>query len=138
MRFIIVGPPRTKKNHQQIRINRRTGARFVAQSDAASAWETAAVLQLRTQLHKAPSNDPSGRVVLLPYFNAPVNMRALIYRDRAGRADLLNYLAAVSDALEVAGVVANDELVAGVDGSRVFIDRERPRVEVELTPLSLS
>ena len=135
IRLVVEGPPRTKKNHQQIRINRRTGKHFVAQADTASAWEEIAVLQLRTQLHRAPLKSPFDGAVLLPYFTRPVNVRALVYRERAGRADLLNYLAAVSDALEAAGVVANDELVAGLDGSRMLIDRARPRVEITLEPL---
>lgn len=134
MRLVIEGPPRTKKNSQRI-LRGRGGRPFVAQAKTAVAWENSAILQLRSQLHRVPSNDPSGRVVLLPYFSDAVNLRALIYRDRAGRADLLNYLAAVSDALEGAGVVADDMLVLGVDGSRLFVDRKRPRVEIEITPL---
>lgn len=108
------------------------GRSFIIQAKTACDWEAAATTQLRAQLRFAPSSLP---VVTLPYYTAPVNMRALIYRDRAGRADLLNYLAAVSDALESAGVVANDELVMAVDGSRLFVDRKRPRVEIELTLL---
>jgi Holliday junction resolvase RusA-like endonuclease len=121
MRFVIEGPPRTKKNSPRI-LRGRGGRPFVAQSAQSCAWEESAVLQLRMQ-------NKSGIWV------TPVNLRALIYRDRAGRADLLNFLAAISDALEGAGIVADDELVAGVDGSRVFVDRKRPRVEIELTPL---
>lgn len=139
MTFTILGPPRTKKNHQRI-LRTRGGRRFIAQAATATAWEESAVLQLRSQWFRVlregriegnpiPSGDTRPIV-------CPVNMRALVYRERAGRADLLNYLAAVSDALERAGVVLDDQLVAAVDGSRLFVDRARPRVELELTPMA--
>jgi len=44
-------------------------------------------------------------------------------------------LAAISDALEAGGVLADDVLVESVDGSRILYDRARPRVEIELDPM---
>src|ERR1017187_7823878 len=64
-----------------------------------------------------------------------VNVCALIYRARAV-GDLDNYLHAVGDALQKAGVLANDKQIEGWDHSRKLIDRECPRVEIEITPLS--
>jgi Holliday junction resolvase RusA-like endonuclease len=125
--FTIEGAPRTKKNSlRRIRRGRRT---FTVSSAAHEAWANSAVLQLRAQVRRAPSDLP---VAMLPYFTSAVNMRALVYRDR-DVGDLLNFLAAISDALEAAGVVADDKLVLGLDGSRLLLDRKRPRVEVELT-----
>lgn len=126
MRFTILGPPRTKKNSQQIRINRRTGSRFVAQSDTARAWEEMAVLQLATQFRKQSASGVAHA--------SPKNLKALFYRDRAV-GDLGNFLSAACDALERAGVVVNDRLIGGFDGSRLLLDRENPRVELELTDL---
>lgn len=139
MRFVIEGPPRTKKNSLRIMRGRR-GRPFVAQSAQAERWEESAILQLRIQLgsnvYIGAVDHGRGSVEIGSYpIAVPVNLRALVYRARAGRADLLNYLAAVSDALERAGVVADDQLVAGVDGSRLLVDRQRPRVEIELEPM---
>lgn len=127
MKFTILGAPRTKKNHMRI-VRGKAGKPRLIQAASHDAWSEAAVLQLRTQ--GRPIISAIGAII------GPVNMRALVYRDRAGRADLLNYLAAISDALEAAGIVADDSLVAGVDGSRLLVDRANPRVEVELSPLT--
>jgi len=122
--FVIEGAPRTKKNSlRRIRRGRRT---FTVPSAAHEAWAASAIPQLRAQR-------PKGMGGGLPVFMGDVTLRALVYRERSGTADLLNYLAAVSDALEAAGVLADDKLVASVDGSRLLLDRARPRVEVELT-----
>lgn len=121
MRFVIEGPPATKKNSSRILRSKR-GRPFVAPSAAFKRWERYAVLQLRTQAHATES------------ITTPVNLRALIYRKR-NVGDLDNYIAAVCDALQTAGVVVNDKLVQGHDGSRLLLDRARPRVEIELTPL---
>lgn len=124
VRLVIEGPPRTKKNSlRRIKRGRRV---FTVPSEAHEAWEATAVPQLVRQSRGLTQWAIHGRAV---------NMRALVYRDRAV-GDLLNYLAAISDALERAGVVANDKLIASVDGSRLLLDRERPRVEIELTPCS--
>lgn len=125
MRFVIEGAPRTKKNHQ--RIIRVKGRPVIAQAHTADAWERTAVLQLQAQAHGFRANMRCSGV--------PLNLRALVYRDRAV-GDLGNYLAAVCDALERGGVVDNDRWILGFDGSRLLVDRARPRVEIELTPLT--
>lgn len=125
MRFIIEGAPRTKKNHQ--RIIRVKGRPVIAQAKTADAWENAAILQLQSQAHGFRGDMRCSGV--------PLNLRALVYRD-ANTGDLGNYLAAVCDALERAGVVDNDRWILGFDGSRLLVDRARPRVEIELSPLT--
>jgi Holliday junction resolvase RusA-like endonuclease len=124
MKLVIEGAPRTKKNSlRRIRRGRRT---FTVPSAAHEAWEAMAIPQLRKQHSGGWGNGN-------PAITWTANMRAIVYRDRAV-GDLLNYLAAVSDALERAGVVADDKLIVSVDGSRMAIDRQRPRVEIDLTP----
>lgn len=135
-RYVIEGAPRTKKNSlRRIRRGRRT---FTVPSAAHEAWEAKALPQLRGQLARTCTfvSHDRGIVKYGGKLTEPLNMRALVYRERGGRADLLNYLAAVSDALEHAGIVADDKLIVAVDGSRLRIDRKRPRVEIELTPCS--
>ena len=65
----------------------------------------------------------------------PVNVRCLYYMPTRRRVDLTNLLEATDDILVKAGVLADDcaAVVAGHDGSRVLLDRQRPRVEIEIT-----
>lgn len=135
MKLVIEGAPRTKKNGlRRIKRGRRV---FTVPSAAHEAWEAIAVPQLRRQYGRATRvtgiDRTAGAVtVSTGPLESPLNMNAHVYRDR-DVGDLLNYLAAVSDALERAGVVADDCLIVSVDGSRLLIDRSRPRVEIELT-----
>lgn len=117
--FIVEGAPVTKKNSLRVLKNRRTGKRFVAQSVQHNSWAEKAVWQLKAQRWGMKA------------ISAPVNMAAVVYREKA-TGDLLNYLAAVSDALEKAGIVENDRLIVSLDGSRMAKDKARPRVEIEL------
>lgn len=124
MRLTILGRPYTKKNHQ--RIIRVKGRPVIMQATTAQGWEASAVAQLRSQ-----------RPISRGFWQAasvPVSLRALVYRDRKV-GDLGNYLAAVCDALERAGVVENDRLIQSFDGSRLLIDRKNPRIELEITPM---
>lgn len=125
MLLVINGTPRTKKNSPRI-VRGKGGRSFIVPSSAAKTWEENAIVQLRAQLYHARQREPIA---------TPVNLRALVYRDRAV-GDLGNFLAAVCDALERAGVVTNDRLILGFDGSRLRIDRERPRVEIEISALA--
>jgi Holliday junction resolvase RusA-like endonuclease len=122
VKLVIEGSPRTKKNGlRRIKRGRRV---FTVPSAAHEAWEAIAVPQLQRGLQRYAYPDYD--------WNRRVNMSAQVFRDR-DVGDLLNFLAAVSDALERAGVVADDKLIVSVDGSRLRLDRKRPRVEIELT-----
>ena len=124
MRFVVTGAPRTKKNHQ--RIIRVKGVPRIAQARTAVGWEELAIVQLKQQMRRDRGKTFSD----FP----PFNLRALVYREK-NTGDIGNYLAAVCDALERAGVVENDRLIGGFDGSRLLVDRKAPRVEIELTSL---
>lgn len=119
--FIVHGAPRTKKNHT--RILRVRGRVVVAQSESHDAWANTAILQLRAKSHGLPA-----------WIRGPVNLRARIYRER-DTGDLGNYLAAICDALQAAGVVTDDREILGFDGSRLLKDAKNPRVDIVLTPL---
>ncbi len=127
MKLVILGAPRTKKN--SLRRLKRGKRVFTVPSLAHEQWEAVAVAQLRGQFAQWARGWPGGHGPL----DVPVNLKAIVYRERAGRADLLNFLSAVSDALEKAGVLEDDRLVASLDGSRLLLDRSRPRVEIELS-----
>lgn len=116
-RLVILGAPRTKKNHSRV-IRSRRRLRIVP-SAAHEAWARSAIPQLRSQWQQPPL---IGRVAV----------RALFYRER-NVGDLVNYLQALADALEHAGVVQNDRLIVSWDGSRLLKDASSPRIEVEIT-----
>lgn len=123
VRFTIDTPPRTKKNHQQIRFNKKTGRRFVSQSDAYKAFQAAAMMLI-------PEEARLG-------IDSPVNVQALYYMPTRRVVDLVNLHEALHDVLKDAGVVADDNsrIIAATDGSRVLYDKERPRTEVIITSM---
>ena len=55
------------------------------------------------------------------------------------RVDLTNLLNATNDILVKAGVLEDDncKIVVSHDGSRVFYDKENPRVEIEITEVEV-
>lgn len=119
--YTLLGPPRTKKNSQQIR--RTTAGRpFVAPSKAFAAYERSCLAQIKT-LYRPVS--------------AAVNVKCVYYMPTRRRVDLVNLLEASLDILVRAGVLADDcaAIVAAHDGSRVLLDRENPRVEIEITEM---
>ena len=120
--FTILSPPRTKKNHQKIIVNKRTGRPMVIGSDGARQWEADTVGQLKSQWHR------DGGLA------QPVELSATVYRERR-TGDLGNYLAAVCDALEKSGIVVNDRWIASFDGSRLACDPDDPRVVLYLTTM---
>jgi Holliday junction resolvase RusA-like endonuclease len=69
--------------------------------------------------------------------STPVNVKAVYYMQTRRKVDLSNLNSALHDILVDAGVLADDnrDVVAGHDGSRVFYDKDTPRVEVTITPM---
>jgi len=120
MKITLIGRPITKKNHQQIRKNRKTGKSFIAQADAYKQYESDCIYQISAFARKA--------------IDYPVNVCCIYYMPTLGRVDLVNLLEATCDILKAAGVVADDnsKIVAAHDGSRVRYDKENPRVEIEI------
>jgi Holliday junction resolvase RusA-like endonuclease len=132
MKFVVTGDPVTKKNSSRIFQAGRGGRPFVAKSKAAARWETRAIRQLRKQRGLYPSGIP----LTVPPERAPLNLAAKIYvDDRRPAGDMLNFLAAIADALQRAFVIENDRQILRLDGCEMLVDRENPRVEIELEPI---
>lgn len=111
---------RSKKNSQQIRKNRRTGKRFVTQSD----------------LYKQFERDCG---YFLPHLkkpiDTPVNLKCtFIVPDRRKR-DLTNLENAIADILVKYNVLEDDNynIIKGWDGSRIIYQKgiEKTIVEIE-------
>ena len=115
--------PVTKKNNQRIMIRsvykngRKTEVPFIMQSEKYKQYEHDAGWFLKR---------------IKPPISEPVNVRVLFYRKNEIKCDLTNLLEAIDDILVKYKVLADDNfmIIAGHDGSRVFIDKENPRTEI--------
>lgn len=118
-RIVLTGRPITKKNHQTIARNRRTGRPYVLQSERYRQYEEDCLKQL---------------MACRARFAGPVRMKCLYWMpNRRGSPDLLGLLQATADILEEAGVIDNDRNVVSFDGSRIMgVDKQNPRVEIEV------
>ena len=80
----------------------------------------------------------------LPLLDQPYNCKAIFYRSRR-IGDAVGYYQGLADLLQdknlstmrgvTLNVLTDDKWIQTWDGSRLEIDREKPRVEVELTPM---
>lgn len=121
--YTIPGAPITKKNHQMIRVNRKTGKPFVGQSKRYVEYESTASYFLQPK----PPNP----------IDYPVTVRCTYYMPTHRRVDMTNLMAATHDILTTYHILADDnrDVVASVDGSRVLYDKQNPRVEITIEPL---
>ena len=121
MRIVLRGDPRTKKNSARIVIV--DGHRRVLPSLAYSEYERDCIRQL--------NGDQRKRI------EWPVNVRCVSYMATRRRVDLVNLEEATLDILVRGGVLDDDcsRVVESMDGSRVLLDREDPRVEIEITEM---
>lgn len=116
IKFTIPLAPISKKNSQQILVNKKTGRPFIMPSKKFKEYEQAALWFI-------PKNI---------YINAPVNIQCLFYMPTKRKCDLTNLLEAVDDVMVKAGLLSDDNytIIQSHDGSRVFVDKENPRTEV--------
>lgn len=116
--------PRTKKNNQKIIRNKKTGAPIIVQNDRYKQYEKDSGWFIRN-----PKQEP---------IDYPVNVKCLFYRENEIRCDLTNLLEAIDDILVKYGVLDDDQfkIIAGHDGSRVYVDRDNPRTEIEITRIT--
>lgn len=112
--------PKTKKNHQKIITIK--GRPMIVQSDAYREYEKDAGWFLKKPIEP---------------ISEPVNVKCIFYRDSARRCDLTNLLEAIDDILVKYGILKDDDfkILSSHDGSRVYIDREKPRTEIEISTL---
>lgn len=115
--------PVTKKNSQKIIYNKSNRRVMVIPSEQYRIYERDAKWFMPKM--KAP-------------IDRPVNIRALFFLPTRRRTDLVNLEQALLDIMVKYGVIADDNytIVASMDGSRVFYDKENPRTEVTITYVS--
>lgn len=117
IKILIPLAPITKKNSQQILINRTTGKPFVMPSKKYKAYEEEAGWFIKCKNMK---------------INTPVNIKCLFYMPTKRKVDLANLISAAMDLLVHYGVIVDDnsDIVVSNDGSRVYYSKENPRTEI--------
>lgn len=123
MDIVIYGDPRTKKNSS--RIIRKDGRFFVIPSKAYSEYEKAFLWQCET----------AG--IIDKKIDKACNIKCIYYMKTKRKVDLTNLLSGTMDCLVRAGVIDDDncKIAASHDGSRVYYDKENPRVEIYIEEL---
>lgn len=119
VKLIIYGNPVTKKNSNRI-VSTKNGRKRIIPSKAYIDYEK----MFCSQIHKEFK-------LMIDY---PVNVKSVYYRATRHKVDLNNLHSALHDCLVKAGVLEDDnyKIIASTDGSRVEIDKENPRVEIEI------
>ncbi len=112
------GRPITKKNSQRIINNRNTGRLMVIQSEQYVRYETECLWRLKS--YRGPK------------FKCLVEVSAKYHMPSKQRPDLTNLMQSTADILEKAGIIDNDRNIVSWDGSRILVDSEEPRVDVEI------
>lgn len=117
--FTIPITPATKKNSNQIIVNKATGKRQIIPSKKYLEYEKEAGYFVK------------GKGLMI---DEPVTVRCVYYMPTRRRVDLVNLLEATHDLLVKYEVLADDNssIIYSVDGSRVLYDKERPRTEVTI------
>ena len=134
--FVLPVVPRTKKNSRtHVRKRAKTGNMITVPlpSDAYREMEASIVSWIAPRCLRF--QDLPWPVQLRSLLLAqPLNCAAIFYREK-NIGDANGYYHGLADALEAAGVVADDKWIAQWDGSRLTKDANRPRIEVVLTAL---
>ena len=117
--FCVLGNPTTKKNSQRI-ITTKKGKCIPLPSKKYSEYED--IFKFYAMKAKLVGLN----------LNGEYNIRCLYYRDTLRRVDINNLLEATDDCLCAANVIEDDNcsIVCSHDGSRVYLDRKNPRVEI--------
>lgn len=110
---------RSKKNSQQILINKKTGKPFISQSD----------------LYKQFENDCYYFIPKLKKpIDKPVNLKCTFYVPDRRKRDLTNLENAIADILVKYGVLKDDNynIIASWDGSRIIYQKGREETIIEI------
>lgn len=119
--FTIFLPPITKKNSQQILLNKRTNRPFIMPS---------------AKFLKYEKDCKPFLPILSKPIDYPVTIKCLYFMPTRRKCDLTNLLEATDDILVNSNILSDDNysIIASHDGSRVFYDKLNPRTEIFIEP----
>lgn len=122
MKITIPVVPRSKKNSQRIIINPRTKRPMIIQSKLYTNFERECGLYLK----KYKCN-----------IDYSINLKIEFYVPDKRRRDIANYIEAIQDILVNYEVIKDDNynIVYSLNGTRMYVDKENPRVEIEITKI---
>lgn len=129
IKFTIPIKPVTKKNSQQIiPIKTKTGKirHIIIPSAEYKKFEKECLPYL---------NRVKAEIGIVNY---PINLKCVFFVERRLKYDLSNLLNAIDDAMVTSGLILDDnrDIIAGHDESRVYYDKENPRIEIEITEMT--
>lgn len=129
IQFIIPIKPVTKKNSQQIiPIKTKTGKmrHIIIPSAEYKKFEKECLPYL---------NRVKAEIGVINY---PINLECVFFVEKKLKYDLSNLLNAIDDSLVHSGLILDDnrDIIAGHDFSRVYHDKENPRIEIKITEMS--
>ena len=118
VRFTVPISPVTKKNSQRIAV--RGGRPIILPSEKYKEYESIALWYIPKM----------GEAI-----DFPVNVKCVFYMPNNRLCDLTNHLESIDDVMVKAGLLKDDnyKIIASHDGSRVLVDKDNPRTEVEIT-----
>ena len=122
MKIVIPLQCRSKKNSQQIYINKRTNKPFVSQSEIYKEFEQNCGYFLK----KYQTN-----------ISYPINLKCTFYVKDKRKRDIVNLLNAIQDILVKYKVIADDNynIVQSIDGSRIIYEKGREETIIEINKI---
>ena len=122
LKIVIPILPRSKKNNQKIIKNKKNNKLMIIPSEEYKQYEADCAYFLKRY------------ELCIDY---AINLKCTFYLPDNRKRDLTNYLEAVQDILVKYKIIKDDcwKIVYSVDGSRIKIDKENPRVEIEITKI---
>lgn len=113
---------RSKKNSQQICFNKKTGKRFIRQSELYNNFER----ECGYFLNKYKTN-----------INTPINIKCTFYVPDKRKRDLTNLENAIADILVKYKVIEDDNynIIQSWDGSRIIYKKGREEIIIEINQI---
>ena len=124
--WIIYGRFYAKKNSYKHFWHKYSGKMITTVTANYSGWEKDALMQLGRC-----SNGRNVKKIDKP-INCPVILKCHFYNYDNRKRDVSNYLEGIQDLLVKAEILEDDnyKIIIGHDGSRMFVDKENPRMEI--------
>jgi Holliday junction resolvase RusA-like endonuclease len=144
IKFTILGNPISSKNSIRSGIT-KSGRNYTYVNKNVKDYRDSALEQLRgqTRYGTVKNNDvvnfaytDSDDVFSILPIAKPVQVSFIFYCIDNRKRDLINLIQCPADLLQQAGIIANDNLIINLDGSRIAnVDKLQPRTEITITIL---
>lgn len=120
LHLVLYGHPYTKKNAQRTIFHKYLKRNIVVYTANYTAWKNDCMKQLQYK--------PKLKLEI----DYPIILKLHFYVKDARLRDISNFYEGIQDFLVEAGVLKDDnyKIISGHDGSRMFIDKEHPRIEL--------